>query len=621
MAQSPASPVLPQMPQTVPSAQSALIVPTAPRRGQPTRRRSAERPWAPTAALLYRRVSSAHQAQEGLSLDTQQGALREYAAGKGFVIHREYEDVLSGKRDDRPAYQAMLADARRLRAEGAPVVIVVLWLDRLGRRMKEAVWVRDELKLLGVAVHSVREGGEVDDLRANIMASVAEHEVQRLSERVSDNVQRVKHNGWPGTSRTPWGYRWRPTDDAERKAGAMRSTLDRHEAEAPYVVEAFARAASGETVHAVARWASGLPGEARGGRTLSFPTVLRLLKSPTYISRQPLPRAETAQGARLEAEDVRAVLASPVCRWPALVEDAVWATVQARIGSHARVPRQGGRGDYVLSGLVYCPVCGAAGVGSRMTGATATIKKTAPSGAVTRYTARRYRCSAGKGGATSRQGCRFEAHAGSLEADARRQVATLLDAFLGDATDRRDTRAAYELLRRPQTRAGADTAKKLAGIEAGVARAQAAITGATEKYVLDKLTEAQYRAVTVKLEGDLRRLEQERGALLHDQQARAALPDLPEWDALLAEATDWQRITANAQDAQTGDPQALRGVLVALIDRLEPKKAGYARYEAAITWTPKGHALAVAAGLVTTGTAETEGSAAPPAAPPAQGVR
>ena len=98
-------------------------------------------------------------------------------------------------------------------------------------------------------------------------------------------------------------------------------------------------------------------------------------------------------------------------------------------------------------------------------------------------------------------------------------------------------------------------------------------------------------------------------------------PSRTEWDALLAEATDWQRITANAQDAQTGDPQALRGVLVALIDRLEPKKAGYARYEAAITWTPKGHALAVAAGLVTTGTAETEGSAAPPAAPPAQGVR
>ena len=73
-----------------------------------------------STALVYVRVSSDEQAKEGVSLDAQLTACRRYAAERGWVLGREYQDILSGKRDDRPYYQALLTEVRRLRSEGKP---------------------------------------------------------------------------------------------------------------------------------------------------------------------------------------------------------------------------------------------------------------------------------------------------------------------------------------------------------------------------------------------------------------------------------------------------------------------------------------------------------------------
>src|SRR5207237_4438742 len=105
-----------------------------------------------TVALIYTRVSKDEQAREGLSLGTQLGECRRYAARMGWVLDGEYQDVLSGSRDDRPRYQALLGDVRRLRAAGQRLVVVVAALDRFGRRLMERVRAWDELSALGVPV-------------------------------------------------------------------------------------------------------------------------------------------------------------------------------------------------------------------------------------------------------------------------------------------------------------------------------------------------------------------------------------------------------------------------------------------------------------------------------------
>jgi site-specific DNA recombinase len=308
-----------------------------------TKQRKAE-PMAITTALVYTRVSSEEQAREGVSLDAQLTECRRYAAQHGWMLGQEFQDVLSGKRDDRPAYQALLAEVRRLRAEGQSVVVVVFRLDRLGRRILERVRCREELKTLGVPVHSVREGGEVSDLVANILASVAEEETRALGERVSASIQHIMAQGWYCPGRPPWGYRLRPATSEEQAHGAPASVLEPDPVTMSWVQEAFVRAANGETIRSVHRWTTALSSQARGDRALTYRAIRLIMGSPVYVGRLP-------QGD----EDV---FTRPLGRWEPLIDDATWLRVQERIKSHQRLPRQASQ-QHLLSGLLRCPRCGA----------------------------------------------------------------------------------------------------------------------------------------------------------------------------------------------------------------------------------------------------------------------
>lgn len=188
-----------------------------------------------TYALSYIRVSSDEQEREGQSIAAQQTETRNYALQRGWIISGEYLDVLSGKRDDRADYQRLLADVRQMRSTGKQVVVIVSALDRFGRRLMERLRSREELKALGVATHSVREGGEVSDLVANVLGSVAEEESRRLGERVAKTWNFIRSSGWHFVGRVPFGYRLRDALEEERAQGAPKRVLDVDPDAAPYV--------------------------------------------------------------------------------------------------------------------------------------------------------------------------------------------------------------------------------------------------------------------------------------------------------------------------------------------------------------------------------------------------
>ena len=295
-------------------------------------------------------------------------------------------DVQSGGRDDRAGYQRLLAEVRRLRAEKRPVVVTVAALDRFGRHLLERVRCREELKGLGVPTHSVREGGEVSDLVANVLGAVAQEESRRLGERVLAGRDHLTARGWKAPGRAPWGYTWRAATDAERREGAPRSALAIDPLCSPYAVEAFTRAARGESVRSVAAWAATLSPLARGGRNLAYNSLRAALSAPVYI-------------ARIDDRNEPDVLARPRGHWPALVSDEVFATIQTRIASHAKVPRQAS-GRFLLTGTVRC-ACGSRMVGTARGG----------SGREARYLCAR-RMHGAAGAATD---CRSSVTAGELD--------------------------------------------------------------------------------------------------------------------------------------------------------------------------------------------------------------
>src|SRR6266851_2876148 len=96
--------------------------------------------------VAYARVSTDRQ-----SADNQRPELLRMAAARGWTAGRWYVDeAVSGRAGVRPAFDAMMADAKR----GRFGVLLIWSLDRFGRNMHRTIGDVLELDRLGVQVVS-----------------------------------------------------------------------------------------------------------------------------------------------------------------------------------------------------------------------------------------------------------------------------------------------------------------------------------------------------------------------------------------------------------------------------------------------------------------------------------
>jgi site-specific DNA recombinase len=499
-----------------------------------------------TVALLYTRVSSDEQAREGLSLDAQLTECRRYAAQQGWVIGGEYQDVLTGTRDDRPQYQRLLSAVRALRAGATPAVVVVAVLDRFGRRLLERVRSREELKALGVAVHSVREGGEVSDLVANVLGAVAQEEVRRIGERVKATRSYVIAAGWWPVTRAPWGLSLRPATPEERKSGAPASVLQIDDWTAPYVLEAYQQVSDGASVRSVFLWINGLPKELLGGRRMPFAQVRDMLSRPVYVARPD------------HGDDD--VLARPKGRWPALVSDDLHSRVQQQIVRHNVLPRQAS-GAYLMTGMIVCPRCS-----GRV------------NGDFYRHRYAYYRC-AGHANATQSGydlRCTWAAPCKPVDTVVLMEVGGLLEALSADATT---LKQAWDELARP-TDLGKVRAQRIATLNREVAKAQTRLKDAALKLVDGDLDKAGYELVRDTAQSALAAAEDEIKRL-----EAAPERELPSLESVLTTLPSWQGALADASIP------VQRGVLRPLIERVVPVRVARGQYTTDIMWTSLGRAV------------------------------
>jgi DNA invertase Pin-like site-specific DNA recombinase len=509
-------------------------------------------------ALIYTRVSTEDQAREGVSLDAQVAECRRYAARQGWALDGEYQDVLSGKRDDRPQYQALLRDVRRLRTEGCSLAVVVAALDRLGRKILERVRCREELKRLGVPVYSVREGGEVSDLVANVLAAVAEEESRRLAERISAARDHIAGKGWHKPSVTPWGYVWREATPKERAEGSGKKVLDIDPLAAPYVREAFQRAADGQSLHTVARWIAELPDAARGGRSMPYTSVRRILRGWTYAGYFEQPPGSDMSTAKRG-------------RWPAIVDEATWLRTQERIWRHRQLPRQAS-GRYLLTGFLRCERCGGRMVGCRRT------RSTPPS------TYPGYGCTgaADHGASAADLYCRTTVSASAIERLVLGEVVPILEAVTATEPHLQAAlRQAWLALQEPAHDIHA-AARRIQGLEREVEKARQRLATAALKLVDGELDKAGYDAARDRAQQDLQAAQTELERLRGVKSEVTALPPL---ELVLRAAGGWPAVLKEA------DVEAQRDVLAVLIEQVVPKRIRWGVYEANITWSVTGEAL------------------------------
>lgn len=516
-----------------------------------------------TYALIYSRVSTDDQKREGVSLDEQVGTGRSYAAQPGWLIWREYQDVQTGTSATRPDYQAMLAEARALKAEKRRAAVIVKFQDRLGRNMLEALRAYVELGELGVEVHVTSSGGVPTELEYGMRALIAQEESRNTRRRVRSTLAYFAARQWHKPGSLAWGYRLRPATAAERADGSPTNVLELDEQTAPYVRDAWERFAAGESMREVAIWAAGLPDAARGGRNLGYNAVRKTLRAPVYVGRL---------GA-YDEDDPDGVLARPLGRWPALVDDETWrrCTTQRRVAS--KLPRQAS-GDYPLTGLMRCSRCG-----SRMSGR---LKGTQGG---TREARREYICHAGLvlGAGNAERRCLMTVRAEVVEGPVLETISGMLVAA-GEPRQRQ--RVLREIGRQSAGPDVVETERRVAALEADRAKTLNRMHALTSMRADGEIDADGYRVSSARYRDELDRLDETLKTVRSRTPSRAPASAL---EAVLGSCAAWGRAIERAEGA------ALREVLALLLDAVSPVRLGRGAYEPDYTWTETGHLLIQAA--------------------------
>ena len=131
--------------------------------------------------VTYLRVSTDRQGKSGLGLDAQRKAVADHVAGKG-EIAAEYVEIESGKKNDRPQLARALAEAKRIGA-----VLLIAKLDR------NVAFIANLLEA-GVEI-AAADMPEANRFLLHVMAAVAEHEAQAISDRTRAALEAAKARG------------------------------------------------------------------------------------------------------------------------------------------------------------------------------------------------------------------------------------------------------------------------------------------------------------------------------------------------------------------------------------------------------------------------------------------
>jgi site-specific DNA recombinase len=159
-------------------------------------------------AAIYLRVSTEEQVT-GYGLDVQRERCRAMATVKGWSVIAEYADEgISGTKDavDRPQLAALLHAC----IAGELDAVIVLALDRLGRKTRLVLELVDRLTVLRVTLVSCKESLDTSTPQGQFVltmfAALAQLERDTIVERTTaGRNQRGKHDGEKG-GRLPYGY-------------------------------------------------------------------------------------------------------------------------------------------------------------------------------------------------------------------------------------------------------------------------------------------------------------------------------------------------------------------------------------------------------------------------------
>lgn len=313
---------------------------------------------------IYARVSTTEQAEEGYSIDEQIRVLKDFCEKEGYIVYEEYIDRgISGKNiSGRPAVQKLLQDA-----EDKKFDIVLVWkMNRLARKMVDLMNIVELLNRKNIAFRSYTEKYETETptgkLQFQMMAAIAEYERNNIAENVKMGmVARAKEGRWNGGQIL--GYDVVATSNVNKKRKDTHLIINENEANVVRCI--FQMYTSGHGYKAIANCINKKGYQTKKGKTFSLNAIKTIVTNPTYAG-------YIRYNVRRDWNEKRRnnINPNPVIQkgeHEPIISEEMWQVAKNVYESRSCKPNRVHDGEFPLTGIMRCPVCGAGMVIGRTT--------------------------------------------------------------------------------------------------------------------------------------------------------------------------------------------------------------------------------------------------------------
>ncbi|WP_181347385.1 recombinase family protein [Thalassobacillus sp. CUG 92003] len=316
-------------------------------------------------AAIYVRVSTKEQAEEGYSIDEQVRTLKELCEREGYKVFKVYSDRgISGKAmKNRPGLQELLRDA----SQKAFNTVLVWKLNRLSRKSLDLLSVIDLLKKNNIAFRSATENYETETpggvLQFQMMAAVAEFERANIAENVKMGMKaRAREGSWNGGQVLGYDVVSTPSENNYKR---KFSKLVLNELEAQTIRRIFSLYTSGIGYKSIANKLNKEGHRTKKDKDFSINAVRTILTNPLYAG-------YIRYNVRRDWNEMRRnnINPNPIIergRHEPIISEETWEKTKSIMKSRGGRPNRIHSGEFPLTGILKCPVCGAGMVIGRTT--------------------------------------------------------------------------------------------------------------------------------------------------------------------------------------------------------------------------------------------------------------
>lgn len=306
---------------------------------------------------IYCRVSTTEQAEEGYSIEEQERLLRKFCEDNDYTIFKVYSDKgISGKSiKARPEMKEMLKDADDKKFD-----MVITWkINRIARNMLNLLQIVDILEKNNISFKSYSENFETETpmgkFSLQMMGAVGELERGTIAQNVKMGMMaRAREGRWNGNIVIGYDLKEK-SDSANRKRKDTELIIN--ESEAEIIRTIFKMYSEGNGYKAITSYLNKFGYTTKRGNSFSVNAIKDILKNPVYIGKIRYNVLQNWSEKRRRHKNLNPLIVDGMHK--SIIDQELWDKVQSQLESSKGKPSRIYDGEFPLTSILRCPVCGA----------------------------------------------------------------------------------------------------------------------------------------------------------------------------------------------------------------------------------------------------------------------